>query len=1034
MNRFLSLLLAVTLASSAFAAKPAMEPWQDPNIFEENRMPMRATFVTDQQQTLSLNGLWKFHFNPTIDGRLRGFEAVGYDDSAWDDIQVPGLWDLQGYCDPMYLNIGYPWRGHYANNPPFPATEHNYVGQYRRTFTVDPSWIGKQICLCIGSATSNVRVWVNGKMVGYSEDSKLEARFDLTKYVRAGENTLALEIFRWCDGTYLEDQDFWRFAGIARGVEVYTREKARLEDVHVTGWADGKMRVDLELTRDMSAVDLEVVDAAGKTVLAAAGLKPVKGALRYESTLQDPALWSAETPNLYTLRVRAYTRKGLSESTSVDFGFRTVEVVGNQLLVNGKPILIKGANRHEISETGGYVVTEAEMVRDIRIMKELNINAVRTCHYPDDPRWLALCDRYGLYVVDEGNIESHGMGYGSETLAMDPQFAAAHLIRDQRMVQRDFNHPAVIIWSMGNEAGSGPNFEACYDWIKAYDSSRPVQYERAVVLRFEREILHREGRSLRYTDIYCPMYESPDDDREYLEHADKPLIQCEYAHAMGNSMGNFKEYWDLIRSEPAYQGGFIWDFVDQALRWPSQAEGTDHIYIFGGDMNDYDPSDGSFNCNGVIAADRTLHPHAYEVRYQYRNILTSAGSRPGAVKIYNEHFFTNLSRFRLLWTLEADGVAVRSGVVEKLDVAPQATRELDLGIGELPEGKVVTLTVRYQLKEADLLLPAGFEVAYDQFVLREEPIAMPVLAEGPVAVEETSGAYRLSGTAAREGTLSDRISTWSVTVDKSLGALTSYVLDGKELISSPILPCFDRALTENDLGAGLDKHLALWRNPSLQVASVTRNGQRVDVTFAPIGGVARVKVSYAVAPDGKVQITESMEDAGGLSEAPHLLRFGLRFAMPGQYSALDFFGLGPWENYADRNSSAMLGRYRQRVEDQYHYGYVRAQESGTHTGLRWMRILDAAGDGLELCAPAAFSASALPFSLEDLDTHAHSLELKAKAHENDRSRGTTWVHADLVQMGLGGIDSWGRWPLKEYLLPAGPRTFTLVLSPVHGAK
>ena len=1023
MRKNLFFLFIAFLSFDVLAAEPALEPWQDPNAFEENRMPMRATFVTDQQQTLSLNGLWKFHFNPSIEGRLRGFEAVGYDDSAWDEIPVPGLWDLQGYCDPMYLNVGYPWRGHYRNNPPYPALEHNYVGQYRRSFTVNPSWIGRQICLCIGSATSNVRVWVNGKMVGYSEDSKLEARFDLTKYVHAGENTIALEIFRWCDGSYLEDQDFWRFAGIARGVEVYTREKERIEDVHVTGWADGRLRASLEVTRGIVAVDLEIVDAAGKPVLSSVGLKPVKGKVAYEATVEDPALWSAETPNLYTLQVRASTRKGLSESSSVDFGFRTVEVAGNQSLVNGKPILIKGADRHEISETGGYVVTEAEMVRDIRIMKELNINAVRTCHYPDDPRWLALCDRYGLYVVDEGNIESHGMGYGPETLAKNPLFAAAHLIRDQRMVRRDFNHPSVIVWSLGNEAGAGPNFEACYDWIKAFDPSRPVQYEQALV--------RSESRSLRYTDIYCPMYNTLDEDRAYLQHADKPLIQCEYAHAMGNSMGNFKEYWDLIRSEPAYQGGFIWDFVDQALRWPSDKPGTDHIFIFGGDLNDYDPSDGSFNCNGVIAADRSLHPHAYEVRYQYRNILTFAGSRPGVVKVYNENFFTDLSRYRLQWTLEVDGEAVRTGNLERLDVAPQATRDLDLGIGELPEGKVVTLTVRYLLKEAEPLLPAGFEVAYDQLVLREEPVAVSALAEGPVAVEETEKVYRFSGTAARPGTLSDRVSTWSVTVDKALGALTSYLMDGKELISSPIRPCFDRALTENDLGAGFDKRFSLWKDPAFRVASVARTGSRVDVTFTPIGGAARVKVSYSVDTEGRVEITETMEDAGGLSEAPHLLRFGVRFAMPGQYSNLDFFGLGPWENYADRASSALLGRYRQRVEDQYHYGYVRAQESGTHTGLRWLRILNAAGDGLELAAPAAFSASALPFSLEELNTHVHSLELNANAHEGDRSRGTTWVHADLVQMGVGGINSWGRWPLEQYLLPAEPRTFTLLLQPVH---
>ena len=1028
------LLLLTTLAAVFPLPAKRSEPWQDPLVFQQNRMPMHATFVTDQQQTLSLNGLWKFHFNPTVEGRLRGFEAVDFNDSGWDDIPVPGLWDLNGYCDPMYLNIGYPWRGHYKNNPPIPPTEHNYVGQYRRTFYVDPSWDGKQICLTIGSATSNVRVWVNGRDVGYSQDSKLEARFDLTKYVRVGENVIALEVFRWCDGTYLEDQDFWRFAGIARGVEVYTREKERLEDVHVTGYADGRLNVELEVSRGIESADLTVLDAEGHTVHSVHGLKPARGQVRYHAFVGNAAVWSAETPNLYRLKVSVSNRKEMVESTTVEFGFRTVEVKGNQLLVNGKPILIKGVDRHEISPTGGYVVSEEEMVRDIRIMKQLNINAVRTCHYPDDPRWLALCDKYGLYVIDEGNIESHGMGYGPETLARNSEFRPAHLDRDSRMVRRDFNHPSVIIWSMGNEAGDGPNFELCYDWITSYDTSRPVQYERG--------ILHR-GESHRYTDIYCPMYYSPDDIKAYLKVGDKPFIQCEYAHAMGNSMGNFKEYWDIARSEPGCQGGFIWDFADQALRWPSDAPGTDHVYIFGGDLNDYDPSDGPFNCNGVIAADRTLHPHAYEVRYQYRNILTTAGDRPGVVEVYNENFFINLSRYRLLWTLEADGEPVRTGIVDELSVSPQSSRILDLPVGTLPEGKVVTLTVRYVLKEADGLLPAGQEVAYDQFLLQDVPSSVRLgpgnpdagLKQGLILASEAGSICRVSGTGARKGTLNDRFYSWNLTIDKSVGALSSYVLDGQELLSAPLMPCFDRALVENDLGAGFDKRFALWRGLSLKPESVTmertvKNLVQVEVVFAPVDGAARVKVTYLVDADGRVAVFESMEDAGKLSDAPLMFRYGMRFAMPGQFSDLDFFGLGPWENYSDRHSAALLGHYRQRVEDQYHYGYARSQESGTHTGLRWMRLLDEAGRGLELAAPVPFSASALPFSLEDLDTHVHSLELKAKAFENNRSQGTTYVHMDLVQMGVGGINSWGTWPLTDYLLPAIQRTFTFTLSPV----
>lgn len=1024
--RKLILSLAALASFLPLVAQTKMEPWQDPNVFEENRMPMRATFVSARQQTLSLNGLWKFYFNPTVEGRLKGFEAVGYDDSTWGEIPVPGLWDLNGYCDPLYVNNGYPWSGHYQNNPPYPALEHNYVGQYRRTFTIDKSWIGKQICLNIGSATSNVRVWVNGKMVGYSEDSKLEARFDLTKYVHAGENTIALEIFRWCDGTYLEDQDFWRFSGIARGVEIYTREKERIEDVHVTGWADGRLKVRVEVTKGIRLVDLEVIDANGRGVHAVDGIKVSNGVAEIETEVLNPALWSAEDPNLYTLTVRADTRKEAVDFTEIPFGFRTVEVVGNQLLVNGKPVLIKGADRHELSPSGGYIVTEAEMIRDIRIMKELNINAVRTCHYPDDPRWLALCDRYGLYVVDEGNIESHGMGYrDGETLAQDPQFRAAHLIRDQRMVQRDFNHPSVIVWSLGNEAGPGPNFVDCYNWIKAYDPSRPVQYENALMTRYD------------CSDIVCPMYWSPDKSEEYVSgRPDRPLIQCEYAHAMGNSMGNFKEYWDLVRKYPAYQGGFIWDFQDQAL-WNGE------FFAFGGDFDPAAPSDGSFNCNGVIAADRSLHPHAYEVRYQYRDILTSG--TPEALEVHNEFFFKDLSNVRLLWTLEADGVPVRSGVVEKLSVKPQETAVLNLGMGSL-EGLEGTLAlhVRYALKEACPLLPAGWEIAYDQLLLRE---SRPLLLEcegGRIGLYDSSNMLVASGMLPVPGTTGEREAVWTASFDKRSGALVSYTLERKELLSVPLMPCFNRAVVENDMGAGLHIRQALWRNPSFEVVSFNVTPEDgaclVEVEYAPIGGKAAVSVFYHVASDGSLSIVEKMSDAGGLGEAPDLFRFGMAFAMPDAYDRLDFFGLGPWENYIDRRSGALLGRYQQKVADQYHHGYVRTQESGTHTGLRFFRILDEGGNGLELLSPVDFSASALPYSIADLDVAAaegdaprmnHNGQFGVPRHPQElKTSGNTYVHVDAVQMGVGGINSWGAMPLKQYRLPACEREFRFVLRPV----
>ena len=1026
MKKLIAVTLALITLTSVYAARKA-EPWQDPEVYEENRLPMRTTFVTDQQQTLSLNGRWRFHWSETVESRLKGFEAINYNDAGWDEMPVPGLWELNGYGSPVYVNIGYAWRGQYKNNPPIVPQKGNHVGQYRRVFDLPAEWEKKPVYLCIGSATSNVRVWVNGKMVGYSEDSKLEARFDLTKYVRPGQNVIALEIFRWCDGSYLEDQDFWRLSGISRGVYVYTREKQRLEDVHIIAQADGALQVKAEVTSGIKSVSAVLTDAEGRTVseLPAASVSRGKAAL--SARVQGVQPWSAEIPTLYKLDVAARDARGaVVESASFQVGFRTVEVKNAQLLVNGQPVLIKGADRHEMHPTKGYIVSEEDMIRDIRIMKELNINAVRTCHYPDDPRWLALCDRYGLYVVDEGNIESHGMGYADGvTLAQDASFRAAHLIRDQRMVQRDFNHPSVIVWSLGNEAGPGPNFVDCRDWIKSFDPTRPVQYENALFTQYD------------CSDIVCPMYMTPEACEAYVSgHPDRPLIQCEYAHAMGNSMGNFSDYWDLVRKYPAYQGGFIWDFQDQAL-WNGK------YFAFGGDYNPADPSDGSFNCNGVIAADRTLHPHAYEVRYQYRDILTSG--TPDALSIHNEFFFKDLADVRLVWALEADGVAVQTGVVEDLAVKPQETVVKNLGIGPLDAFPgTLTLNIRYVLKKAWPLLAAGSEIAYDQLLLRD---SRPLLMEcegGRVGLYDSSRTLVLSGMLDAPGTAGERKAVWTVSFDKASGALTSYTLERKELLSAPLMPCFNRAVVENDLGAGLQFRQGLWRNPVFEVASFNLTPQDgaclVEVEYKPLDGKAAVSVFYRVASDGSLSVVERMSDAGSLSEAPDLFRFGMVFAMPAAFDRIDFFGLGPWENYIDRRSSALLGRYRQKVADQYHYGYVRTQESGTHTGLRFFRILDEGGNGLEVLSPVDFSASALPFSLADLDVAMPEGNTSVKNHNGQygiarhslelKPSGQTHVHIDAVQMGVGGINSWGQRPMEKYRLPACEREFRFVLRPV----
>lgn len=1050
------LLAAVSSVVTMAASKSELPYWQNPAVLERNRAQMTASF-TDDGGRLMLNGTWKFCWYQTIDSKAADFFSESYDDSDWDTIPVPGMWELNGYGDPVYVNTGYAWRGHYSNNPPIPPLEHNYAGQYRRRFILDQAWTGKDIFLHIGSATSNVRVWVNGREVGYSEDSKLEARFDITRYVHPGENLIALEIFRWCDGTYLEDQDFWRFTGIARDVFISSRDKKRIEDVQVIAKASGNAEISLELTKGVTAVELEISDASGKTVSSGRlsvsdGKASSKGNVSLKTVLNVPSvqLWSAETPYLYTLKATAYSKKTVTQTVELQIGFRDVQIAGNQLLVNGKPVLIKGVNRHELNPFKGYVVSETDMLNDILIMKSLNINAVRCCHYPNDPLWYSLCDKYGLYVIDEANIESHGMGFGEQTLSDNPDYLDAHLSRISRMVRRDFNHPSIIIWSLGNEAGPGENFIQGYNMVKEMDPSRPVQYEGFL----EYDNPHKPVCS----DIICPMYYEYPFCEKYLENNPaKPLIQCEYAHAMGNSMGGFREYWDLVRKYPAYQGGFIWDFADQALWWKADPEkyGTDHIFAYGGDFNDYDPSDNSFCCNGIVAADRSLHPHAYEVAYQYRSIHTSASADEalnGNVQVYNENFFIDLSRYRADWNVEVNGRSVLSGTVPAPDVSPQKSASLNLGFNRADilaaagidalSSEDVYLNVRWLLGRADGILPASSVVAYDQICINESGIVVPTNNSGrPEIIRKEGKRILMGGQMPYKGLQGERASFWTAEFDLEKGALTNYTIDGKQLILEPVSPCFARAVTENDLGSNFDKLMAIWRDSDIVPSTVDYEElddcSQVTVVSEPLGEAAVVIMEYRIYADGEISVTESLKDAGKLALAPIMPRYGIQLAMPGEYSCVEFFGKGPFENYVDRQSAALVGHYRQRVEDQYHYGYVRPQESGTKTGLKWLRVTDENGTGLEIISDRKFSGSALPFSVSDIDVRmlgnnqAHSLELKAKAHENERSLGKTWINVDLMQCGLGCVNSWGVWPRHEYRVPAAEYTFRVNLRPLN---
>ncbi len=1032
----ITLIAAVLTLAAAGAGAQEKPVWQDPDVSEINRLPMRASVHSDVP-VMSLDGEWQFRWFASFDEETylhSGFEVPGFDDSSWAVMPVPGIWELNGYGDPLYVNHPYAWIGHYENNPPIVPYEQNHLGQYRRHFSLDKEQAKSKVVLRIGSATSNVRVWVNGKDAGYSEDSKLEAAFDISPYVKKGDNVIAMEIMRWCDGTYLECQDFWRLCGIARGVQLDFRPvKGGLEDVRVSADMNGEFDFDVAVEKGAAQVRYELTAPDG--VVLKSIEKVYDGGACWAGKIESPALWSAEAPNLYILKVSTMDKSGKDiESVTLNVGFRSVEIKNAQLLVNGKPVLVKGVNRHEMSPDGAYHVTHEEMLNDIKVMKSLNINTVRTCHYPNDPYWYDLCNKYGLYVIDEADIESHGMYYGEKSLAKNPIYASSHMIRMQRMVHRDLNHPSVIIWSLGNEAGNGINFEQTYAWIKEFDKTRPAQYERA-------------GLEAN-TDIFCPMYYDYADCASYCEHnPDRPLIQCEYAHAMGNSMGGFAEYWDLVRKYPNYQGGCIWDFVDQALRWPYDpaqgkvcatngagprtAEGKPSwIYVFGGDFNTYDGTDESFNCNGIVSPDREPHPMAEEVRYQYRSIHCSATDeelRAGKVNIFNENFFIDLSRYTCKWKMIVNGEVWFSGEQKLPAIAPQHSEVVTLKGLWIPDtsGRDISLWLDFVLRYDDGILPKGTRVAADQIAISRElvckPTELPELTS-PLLVE-TDGLYAARG------------ENWEAAWDKATGALCSYKVEGHEMISTPLMPCFGRAVTENDLGARLDKRMAAWLYPDFRPSAMSASTANGEVAFSVTYRLeyADVVMDWKASAGGLLKLTMSLKDNGKLASAPNLFRLGVEFTMPGEYSDLVFYGEGPFDTYCDRRTAGRLGRWEQNVADKYDMGAARPQEHGTNVGVRSYKLLSPDGTGLEITSEKAFSASALPFTRRTLDLTVgqwrHSRELLPLIHKDNRKLGITAVNCDLCQMGLGCVDSWYSTPRDEYMIHPAEYQFKLCLSP-----
>ena len=1017
------------LGTAAFAQN---NEWRDPNVNQINRAPMHTNYFAypnedsalkgckeSVENYMSLNGTWKFFWVKNADMRPTDFYQVNYNDKGWDDMKVPGLWELNGYGDPIYVNVGYAWRSQFKNNPPEVPIENNHVGSYRKEITIPADWKGKEIFAHFGSVTSNMYLWVNGQFVGYSEDSKLEAEFNLTKYLKPGKNLIAFQVFRWCDGTYLEDQDFLRACGVARDCYLYTRNKKYIQDIRITPdldaqYKDATLDIALKLIGNGS-VDLKLIDKAGKEIATSS----VKGSgnISTSMSISNPLKWTAETPNLYTLIATLKDGNNVSEVIPFKVGFRKIELKNSQVLVNGQPVLFKGVNRHEMDPDRGYFVSRERMLQDIKIMKQFNINAVRTCHYPDNNLWYELCDQYGLYVVAEANVESHGMGYKEETLAKNPLYAKAHLERNQRNIQRGYNHPSIIFWSLGNEAGFGPNFEACYKWIKNEDKTRPVQFEQA-------------GTN-DYTDIYCPMYLNYEKSEKYCQgNIDKPLIQCEYAHAMGNSQGGFKEYWDLIRKYPKYQGGFIWDFVDQSLRWEKNGIS---FYAYGGDWNRYDGSDNNFMNNGLISPDRKPNPHMYEVGYIQQSIwATPVDLVNGVINVYNENFFRDLSSYYAEWSLVANGEVVQTGLLQDLNVNPQQTKQVKLNYtidGICPE-KELLLNIAFKLKKAETLLPAGHVVAKNQLTVR--PYKAPKLeiankqqtniAVVPPTIKDNDRYYLIV-----EG------EDFRLDFERADGFLCRYDVKGLSMLKEDgkLTPNFMRAPTDNDIAAKRQKEKhTTWKNVDLKLKSLTHKIENdmavIDAEYAMESVKAKLYLTYIINNEGTIKVTQKMVTDKS-AEVMDMYRFGMQMQMPKQLDQINYYGRGPIENYADRNNVTDIGNYKQTVAEQF-YSYIRPQENGSKTDIRWWKQMNKGGNGLMFISEAPFTASALHYSIESLDD---GTKKEQRHSEFVQPVDYTNLCIDKIQMGLGCVNTWGAVPLEKYRIPYADYEFSFIMKPIQ---
>lgn len=1010
----LVLSFAVLMLSAALFGE--VKDWENPKVFGVNKESPRASFFSypslekalqfngiNSTRYMSLNGLWKFNWVPKPSDRPLDFFREDFDVSAWNEIPVPSNWELHGYGVPIYVNIVYPWS--YNPNPPHIPHDNNPVGSYRRDFEIPADWDGRQVFIHLGAVSSAMYVWVNGQKVGYSQESKLPAEFDITPYIRTGKNTLALEVYRWCDGSYLEGQDFWRLSGITRDVYLYALPKLRIRDFFFStdldaNYRNGSFQVEVDLKnhhplRERGRLEVALIDGNMQIANLVSNVRvEADSEERYvfKGVVNNARLWSAETPELYTLALTLKDTRGVTiESTAVRVGFRKVEIKGGQLLVNGKAILLKGVNRHEHDPFTGHVISEASMVKDIKLMKQNNINAVRTSHYPNHPRFYELCDFYGLYVVNEANIESHGMGYDELSLAKDTVWMDAHIDRTVRMVERDKNHPSVIIWSLGNEAGNGLNFHTTYKWIKERDKTRPVQYEQA-------------GRDSN-TDIVCPMYAGIDHLVWYAttQHS-RPLILCEYAHAMGNSVGNLIDYWDVIESYDNLQGGFIWDWVDQGLA-KYDKNGT-LFWAYGGDFGPKGtPSDANFCMNGLVRPDRTPNPSLHEVKQVYQYVkIEPASMQRGAIRISNHYDFVSLNRFDFNWEVRSEGKTLIGGTINRPDVKPGTSEVFKLFTEEIEQnpGREYFLVVRMVTAEAWGILTEGEELAAAQLQLP----TVPLEKEGYSGVNPRMRENRRHVTFSGDG--------FTITFDKDHGTISSWKIDNMEFLDKGPKPNFWRAPNDNDYGYKMPELLGVWRMAGSGAvvkkvrADKPSDGRgRLEFEFTLNGDAGHVVVAYEVYGSGDVIVDYLFKKSG--KELPVIPRIGMMMSLPGRFSNLKWYGRGPWENYPDRKTAAFVDVYTSTVSEQFEM-YPMPQETGYKTDTRWLHLTDVAGNGWFVEGEDLLGFSALHFTPEDL-TKAdrglwHTVDLQP--------RNEVILNVDHRMMGVGGDNSWGVRPHARY--------------------